>query len=390
MTKTFSNNEKKQISILLIGTQMAIGGSQRGLLDQAHWFKLHGLKVAVAFFYDKEGLHEKWQQTVDFPIYDLQAYSYGTNLLHNAGQFIQSLWRLWSLLAHEKFDVVETFTHDSNLLGLPLAWLARVPVRIATHRGRIEGFPLWRQKLHSLLINIGIAHTLIAVSEETRQAALDEGVVAKRVIVIPNGVTPIDTLLVDRTTSRKALGLAVNELFLLSVGRLTRQKGHDILVQAMPKVVSRFPNIKLGICGDGPLRPQLESLIQELDLSKHVQLLGMWSDISPALVSANIFILPSRSEGLSRALMEAMAQGMPVVATNVGGNKSLVTDDVYGLLVPPEDFDKLGESILQLLEHPEMMTRLGSAARKHVLESHSTDFMCQKYYDYMLALLNGR
>src|SRR5260221_109726 len=164
MTKNFSANEKKQISILLIGTQMAIGGSQRGLLDQARWFKLHGLKVVVAFFYDKEGLHKKWQQAVDFPIYDLQAYSYGTGFLHQVGQFIQGLWRLWNLLARERFDIVETFTHDSNLLGLPLAWLARVPVRIATHRGRIEGFPMWRQKLHSLIVNMGIAHTLIAVS----------------------------------------------------------------------------------------------------------------------------------------------------------------------------------------------------------------------------------
>lgn len=369
---------------------MAIGGSQRGLFDQARWFKLHGLKVMVVFFYDKEGLREKWQQTVDFPVYDLQAYRYGSGLLRQTGQFIRSLWRLWILLTYERFDVVETFTHDSNLLGLPLAWLARVPVRIATHRGRIEGFPLWRQKLHSLIINIGIAHTLIAVSEQTRQAALDEGVVAERVTVIPNGVTPIDTLLVDRVASRKVLGLTENELFLLSVGRLTYQKGHDTLIQAMPKVVSRFPNTKLGICGDGPLRPQLELLIQELGLSKHVLLLGMWSDISPVLVSADIFVLPSRSEGLSRALMEAMAQGLPVVATNVGGNKNLVTDSVDGLLVPSEDSDRLGDSILQLLDHPELMMRLGTAAQTHVLQSHSTDLMCEKYYDYMQDLMGGR
>ncbi len=390
MIKDFSVNEKKQFSILLIGTQMAIGGAQIGLFDQARWFKLHGCKVAVAFFYDKEELYKKWKKSVDFPVYNLQAYKSGANFLHQIGNFILSLWYLWVLLVRERFDIVETFTHDSNLLGLPLAWLAKIPVRIATHRGKIEGFPLWRQKLHSLLINIGIANTLIVVSEQTRQTAIDEGVYSKKIMVIPNGATPLNTLSVDRTKARRDLGLADNDLFLLSVGRLTYQKGHEFFVQAMPKILSHFPNIQAGICGEGPLRSQLEKQILELGLSNYVHLLGMWSDIAPALVAADIFVLPSRWEGLSRALMEAMAEGLPVVATHIDGIKDLVIDGVQGLLVPPEDSDRLGDSILQLLDHPEMMIRLGTAAQTHVLQFHSTDLMCQKYYDYMRVLIGSR
>src|SRR4030095_421834 len=149
MTKHLHAAEKKDFSILLIGTQMAIGGAQRGLFDQAHWFKSHGCKVVVAFFYDKEGFHEKWKQAVDFPVYNLQAYERGAGFLRQGLFLMRGPWRLWGLLKRERFDVVETFTHDSNLLGLPLAWLARVPVRIATHRGKIEAFPRWRQSLHS-------------------------------------------------------------------------------------------------------------------------------------------------------------------------------------------------------------------------------------------------
>src|SRR5262245_27909250 len=137
MTKPIPASEKKGFSILLLGTQMAIGGAQRGLFDQARWFNSHGCKVVVAFFYDKEGFHEKWKQTVDFPVYNLQAYARGAGFLRQGFLLIRGLWRLWILLVRERFDVVETFTHDSNLLGLPLAWLARVPVRIDTHRVKI-------------------------------------------------------------------------------------------------------------------------------------------------------------------------------------------------------------------------------------------------------------
>jgi len=369
---------------------MAIGGAQRGLLDQARWFKSQGCKMTVAFFYDKEHLHEKWKQTVDFPIHNLQAYELGAGFIRQTLKLIQGLWQLWILLRHARFDVVETFTHDSNLIALPLAWLARVPVRIATHRGKIEAFPRWRQSLHSLLINIGIARTLVAVSEQTRAQAVEEGVRADRVTVIPNGVTPLDTVLVNRPEARKNLGLAEADIFLLSIGRLTYQKGQEYFVQAMSKVVNIFPNAKAGICGDGPLRPQLEAQILRLGLSDSVKLLGSWDDISPILASADIFVLPSRWEGLSRALMEAMAAGIPVIATQVDGIKNLVTDGVNGLLIPAEDSEKLENSILQLIENPEMMKRLAAAAQTHVLHVHSTDAMCKKHYDLIMSFLDSK
>jgi len=387
MAKHIHDNKRKVFSILFIGTQMAIGGAQRGLFDQARWFKSHGCKVIVVFFYDKEGFNEKWKQAVDFPVYNLQAYERGTNFLNKGMLLIRGLWRLWLLLILERFDVVETFTHDSNLLGLPLAWLARVPVRIATHRGKIEAFPKWRQILHNILINARIAHTLIAVSEQTRGQAIDEGVWKNRITVIPNAVKPLDTSSVNRSAVRKDLGLNEDDIFLLSIGRLTYQKGHEFLVQAMSKVVSRFPKAKAGICGDGPLHSEMERKIVEAGLSNHIKMLGAWEDVSPLLASAEIFILPSRWEGLSRALMEAMAAGLPVIATQVDGIKDLITDGVNGLLVPSEDAEALGNSILQLIDDIEMRNRIGIAGQAHVLQTHSVNDMCKKYYDLMWSLL---
>lgn len=380
---------KQHFSILLIGTQMAIGGAQRGLLDQARWFHAHGCQVTVAFFYDKENLHEAWSRAVDFPILDLQVYERGDHLPRQVGRLLRGLWRLWQLLLRGRFDVVETFTHDSNLLGLPLAWLARVPVRIATHRGMIEDFPKWRQTLHNLLINSGIASLLIAVSEQTRQLAIDEGVRPERITVIPNGVTPLDTSSVDRAVCRQELGLADQDIFLVSIGRLTYQKGHEFLVQSLPQILEHVPHIKAGICGEGPLHSQLQSQIAALGLSDHVKLLGARVDVSPILASADLFVLPSRWEGLSRALMEAMAAGVPVVATRVDGIQDLITDGVHGRLVSPEDPQGLAVSILQLLEDPQRMKTMGDAAQHHVLQAHSTDRMCQKHYELILDGLNA-
>ena len=385
-----SLDEEKAFPILLIGTQMATGGAQKGLLDQARWFKSHGCSVTVAFFYDKEDLHEKWAKTVDFPILNLQAYQPGAGIFRQSGFLINGLWQLWKVLRQGKYDVVETFTPDSNVLALPIAWLAGVPARIATHRGEIENFPTWRETLHSWIINVGIAHNLIAVSEQTRQKAIAKGVRPEKVSVILSGIKPLDTSPAKRDEFRKELELASTDIFLLVVGRLMVQKGHDVFVEALSTVVERFPNTKAAICGDGPLRLQLESQIEALDLSNHIKLLGIRSDMSPVISAADIFVLPSRWEGLSRALLEAMASGLPSVTTKVDGTLEVITNGIHGLLVHPDDPDELANSIIQLLEDTDLRKRIGSAAQAHILQNYNTDGMCRKYYEFMLRVLNNK
>jgi len=379
---------KEIYSILLVGTQMATGGAQKGLLDQASWFKSRGCDVTVAFFYDKEGFHKQWLQSFEFPIYDLHAFRHGASISSQIGGLLAGLWRLWKLLRNTKFDVVETFTHDSNLLGLPLAWLARVPVRIATHRGEIENFPAWRQNLHSWVINSGIATTLIAVSEQTRQKAIANGVKPERVSAILSGIEALQAPLASRETIRNELGLNPKDILLLNVGRLMVQKGQEFLIQAMPRIIGRHPNVVAVICGDGPFHSTLEAQIAKLGLQEHVKLLGMRSDVASFLSSADIFILPSLWEGLPRALLEAMFAGLPCVATNVDGTKELIKHEVNGLLIPPQDLEALTDAILQLLESPQLRMTLGTAARNHVLTNHTVERMCRNYYERMLELLN--
>jgi glycosyltransferase involved in cell wall biosynthesis len=369
----------KPFSILLLGSQMAIGGAQKVLLDQARWFHEHGHKVTVAFFYDRDGLFNAWTESLGLPLYDLEAFDRKSGFLKRGWLFLRGLGRLWAILQREKFDVVVTYTHDSNTIGLPLAWLAGVRVRIGTHLGSIRGIPKWREKVHALLVNMGCIQTLIAASGGTRQNAVREGVSPARIQVIPNGAGLFEVERIDRNRVRHILGLHENELLLVSVGRLVHEKGHEFLIQAMSDVTAEFPNVRVAICGDGPLHDHLASLISLNALDDRVRLLGQWDDIPHLLAAADVFVLPSRWEGLSIALLEGMIAKLPIVATRVEGVEEVIEHNVNGLLVPLEDPEALGKAILQLLADPEKRARMGLAAHTRVLQGYTTDRMSEQY-----------
>jgi glycosyltransferase involved in cell wall biosynthesis len=237
------------------------------------------------------------------------------------------------------------------------------------------------------MVNRGIANVLVAVSARTHQQALREGVRDGRIVVILNGISPVSVETVGRLEVRKEAGVGADDLFLLSVGRLVYQKAHEVLVAAMPAVLKKFPNAKAGICGDGVLRPDLEAQIQSLGLSDSVKLLGKWDNVAKFLASADVFVLPSRWEGLPIALLEAMSAGLPVVATNVEGVDEVILEGENGLLVPVENTDALADAILQLLADPQRLRRMGAAAKARVLELYTADHMCGQYLAVMLKRL---
>ena len=378
------------LSILLLGTQMATGGAQKVLLDQARWFHERGHKVSVIFLYDKERLHEKWQAVTPVKIINLQAFRGHGKGLENIFPFIKGLFSLWGFLRREKIDVIETFTHDSNMVALPIAWLARVPVRIATHHGVIEGFSRWRMFIHSWMVNHNIAHKLVAVSQKTREVSLSEGIREERIAVITNGIVPLPIESRSRIEVRKEAGMEANDLVLVSVGRLVYQKAHEVLIACMPDVLKEFPNVKVLIFGEGPLRTDLQAQIEKLDLSNSVKLPGKTDQIAQHLASADIFVMPSRWEGLPIALLEAMSAGLPSVATKVEGVDEVLLEGEHGLFVPVENPQALAQAILQLLRDPQARSRMGAAARLHISTKYTVDCMCEQYLALMLSLNENR
>lgn len=368
----------RTLSILLAGTQMATGGAQKVLLDQAGWFHERGHDVTAVFIYDREDLHETWQRGAKYPILDLHGFKKGAGAITNLFSLLQGLGRLWTLIRKNKPDVIETFTHDSNVLILPVAWVARIPVRIATHHGKIEGFSRWKEIVHAFIVN-SMATRIVAVSERTRQQSQEEGIRADKIMMIPNGIVPVPVTQIDRKTVRAELGFAENDIFLLSVGRMVYQKAHEYLVAAMPTVLKEMPNVKVGICGDGVLRADLEAQIRSLGLTENAKLFGMQANVTKFLAAADVFVLPSRWEGLPIALLEAMSAALPVIASRVEGVDQTVAHGVHGLLVLPGAPDELSKAILQLSAAPEQRRTMGEAGRARILERYTIDKMCDQY-----------
>jgi glycosyltransferase involved in cell wall biosynthesis len=377
----------KPLSIVLLGTQMAVGGAQKLLLEQALWFQSHGHQVVVLFFYDRDNLHEKWVKNYPFEIHNLQAFDNKMGRLRGLPKLMNSLLKLWHFFKHGKFDAVITFTHDSNMLGLPLAWLAGIPARIGTHLGEIRGMSAWREHLHTSLVNWGIIQKLVASSTRTKNNAVQVGVDPQKIIVIHNAIMPFDVQDVDRDAVRKRIGLQNDDVFFLAVGRLVYEKGHEFLVEAMTTVTKSNSHAVTGICGDGPLREQLTYQIERMGLQEKVKLLGLWDDLHELLAAADVFVLPSRWEGLPMALLEAMMAGLPVIATRVEGVEDVVEEGTHGLLVPLESPDGLAKAILQLSGKPDAGRTMGEAARIRVLDAYTTNHMCEQYLAVMRQVL---
>ena len=369
----------KPLSIILLGTQMAVGGAQKLLLEQALWFHSHGHSVTVLFFYDRDNLHEKWTKTYPFEIHNLEAFDKKAGGLRSLPKLLSGLMKLWRILKRESYDAIITFTHDSNVLGMPLAKLAGIPARVGTHLGEIRGMSRWRERLHTFLVNRGVIQTLVASSARTKNNAIEVGVDPQKITTIYNAIMPFDVSHIDRTAVRQKIGLKKDDVFFIAVGRLVYEKGHEFLVEAMSTVARSDPHAIAGICGAGPLQDPLQAQIEKLNLQDKVKLLGQWDEIPELLAASDVFVLPSRWEGLPMALLEGMMAGLPVIATQVEGVDEVVQPGEHGLLVPLESPLELAQAILQLLRSPQDRQRMGRAARERVLHSYTTDRMCEAY-----------
>jgi glycosyltransferase involved in cell wall biosynthesis len=378
--------------ILFLGSQMATGGAQRVLLDQAGWFHHQGYQVKVAFFYDREGLGEKWRAAYPFPVIDLGAWR-SRGGVANPFRLLRGWFRLYRLLRKGQFAVVETFTHHANLLGLPAAWAAGTPVRAASHHGRIGDFPGWLTRLHAWMINSPLASCLVVVSERVLSYAVEsEGIKPEKIFVIANGIElaqqPLNSS--DRAALANELGLPPGGLLALSVGRLTEQKGHIYLLEAIPAILEQYPTTAFAIAGEGPLRGELEATAERLGISKSVRFLGTRSDVPALLQIADVFALPSLWEGLPIALLEAMGAGLPVIATRVEGVEEMIVDGENGLLVQPADSESLKTGLMRLLAHLDLRVNLGTAGRALVESSFSLDQMGERYEDLFLRLVERK
>lgn len=213
---------------------------------------------------------------------------------------------------------------------------------------------------------------------------------ARKVGVLNNAIRKPDNCSFRRDDVMNKYGFGGDSRLVVSLGRLTGQKGYDLLIDAFRRVVAEAPDAVLLIGGDGEEKERLTGMVTAAGLSEHVRLPGLVTEIHELLASSELYVNSSRWEGLPMTLLEAIAHGKPMVATNVGGNPELVRDGVTGILVPPENPEELAAAIIRMLKDDDLRKRTGHEASILFSSEYTIDRHCEGLAGYYLQVLQSR
>jgi glycosyltransferase involved in cell wall biosynthesis len=303
--------------------------------------------------------------------------------------------RLFSVLARERsrYSIIHcpTFSHLSGLAVLAGRLLRRPTLlRVATEndvREFAEGRH-WKYRIFFWLLRG--ATMVIAPSAAIKGELLRAGFPRERIFCFANAVDVNrfrPATLAEKAEAKSVIGISNDTAVIGTVARLVQRKGIDVLLRALARVLRTCP-VHLLVIGDGPLAEELRALARDLRIANFVSWLGFQRDPATWLRAMDVFALPSRLEGSPNAVLEGMAAGLPIVATNIGGVIDLLEEGRNGLLVPPDDPDALAAALGRLLRNAPLRAELGYRARNQAVEVFSLSGNLSRLMDLYLALQN--
>jgi glycosyltransferase involved in cell wall biosynthesis len=309
---------------------------------------------------------------------------------------LRGLVRLYRFLRRERYLLVHTHTSKAGFVGRLAAWLAGVPVILHTAHGFAfhERSPRPTRAFYSTLERLASrwCDRIVSVSEFHRRWALMLGICgANKINAIPNGIARQGPNLPASTVGlRRSLATLPSDLIVLTTGRLAREKGLEYLIEAASLLRCSRPAFRFVLAGDGPLRNQLEELAESLGVRRQVEFLGYREEIPDLLAACDLVVLPSLREGLSIALLEAMAAGKPIVTTQIGSNMAVASQADMALLVPPGDPQALCAAVLRCGRDPALRARLGTNARLLFERRYTEERMLNSYTKLYIDLITQK
>lgn len=286
--------------------------------------------------------------------------------------------RVKRLLKDEHVDLIHAHEFDANVQGTFVAALSGVPL-VATVHGKNYFWEKLRRRLAYQWVSRNA--TMVAVSENLKQFIVEKvGVDSGHVKVVYNGVDLLPHCgPADIDQCRKELDLPTGDQIVGVVGNLYPVKGHQYLIAAIPAVLAKCPNTTFIFAGRGQLEGELKEQAHQLGVAQKVRFLGLRQDIPRILAVLHAFVLPSLSEGLSLAILEAMVAGKPVIATDVGGNPELVEDSETGYLVPSQNSQALADRLISLLMNRDRALQFGKVGQLRAQGQFSLRTMVREY-----------
>jgi L-malate glycosyltransferase len=362
----------KRIKLFMMLNTFETGGSERQFVAITNALCAERFDVRLGCVARRGPLQKNVGDVAEFPL--------GASLLSFRAQ--RSRLALGRYLRCERIQIAHSFDFYTNLLLLPTARLAGVPVVIGSQRQL--GDLLTPLKFRSQRIAFRFCDAVVCNSRAAAKRLLDQGLPERKIAIIPNGLD-VETF----ASATPALPTAPGTVRVGMIARMNeRAKNHAVLLRAAARLVPKFSKLQFVLVGDGPLRAELEALASQLGIANRVSFLGDRQDVPAILASVDVAVLPSSSESLSNSILEAMAAGLPVVATRVGGNPELVSEGGTGYLVSPNDDASLADALERLLAQPELRSSFGARARRIALERFSAGGIVRQYEQLYSDLLS--
>ena len=374
-----------KIKIIFVITSTGVGGAEKML-----YHTITGLNPA-RFTIRLCSLKEKGAFARSLENHGIEVYCLGMSEGNTMAGWLDSfraLVLLFTYFIKERPTIVHSFLFRANIISRIAAFLSGVPVTISSVRvmGGEKRYYHVIERLTAFMVD----HYAVVSEQVKKHIVAKAGVPENKISVIYNGVASEGSSPSGKTSLMNCPGLNPGDMVVMTAGRLHRQKGYDFLIQAIGQVQRSFPAVKLLILGEGEEENSLKRLADSLDLTRKVIFTGLCPDPGSLLSRAELFVLASRWEGLPNVLLEAMAAGKPVVATEVGGIPELVVQGVTGVLVPPQDVQALAHAIEGLLGDERRAQAMGAAGRERVGQHFSIAAMIEKTENLYHELLKRK